>query len=161
MHRLIAFAVRWLRRGVRRNRGDGGTRSPLPPLRRRPTRIPASDAAVERRRAPTGVAGLLPAQPHQPRADILDGTSRYRVLDALWLHQQQAGRAPTDRPAARSDSAADVGDIAVIQDQGDVILRPNAFDLTGAGTAIHAQQRRRIRRADGSTARFARRSAAG
>ena len=30
-------------------------------------------------------------------------------------------------------SAADVGDIAVIQDQGDVVLSPNTFDLRGTG----------------------------
>jgi hypothetical protein len=59
------------------------------------------------------------------------------VLDALWLHRQEserralAGLAP--EPVTTGVSNADIGDIAVIQDEGDLILGPNAFDLRGAG----------------------------
>ena len=66
------------------------------------------------------------------KRNLLDRSGRYRVLDALWLHQQQGVREIDVRTAA-AGSAADVGDVAVIQDQGDVILPPNAFDLRGSG----------------------------
>lgn len=57
---------------------------------------------------------------------------RGHVLDALWLHQARRVEAPLAlTPAAH---AQDVGDIAVLQDGGDLILPANAFDL--AGTAL-------------------------
>ena len=111
--------------------GDGGTQSPSPTPPAPANQNPCISAAVEPEAEALTGAQPAPATASTKR-DILDGTSRYRVLDALWIHQQQAARA-ADRPAARSVSDADVGDIAVIQDQGDIILPPNAFDLTGAG----------------------------
>ena len=54
------------------------------------------------------------------------------MFDALWLHQQQGVR-DVDIRTATAASAADVGDVAVIQDQGDVILPPNPLDLRGTG----------------------------
>jgi hypothetical protein len=111
--------------------GDGGTQSPSPSAPAPGNQNPCATATLE----PEADA-LTGAQPASPTAsakrDVLDGTSRYRVLDALWIHQQQAARS-AGRQAERSVSAADVGDIAVIQDQGDVILPPNAFDLSGSG----------------------------
>ena len=111
--------------------GDGGTQSPSPTPPAPANQNPCISAAVEPEAEALTGAQPAPATASTKR-DILDGSSRYRVLDALWIHQQQAARA-ADRPAARSVSDADVGDIAVIQDQGDIILPPNAFDLTGAG----------------------------
>ena len=111
--------------------GDGGTQSPSPTPPAPTNQNPCISAAVEPEAEALTGAQPAPATASTKR-DILDGTSRYRVLDALWIHQQQAARV-TDRQAARSTSDADVGDIAVIQDQGDIILPPNAFDLTGAG----------------------------
>jgi hypothetical protein len=111
--------------------GDGGTQSPSPSPPAPGNQNPCATATLE----PEADA-LTGAQPASPTAsakrDVLDGTSRYRVLDALWIHQQQAARS-AERQAERSVSAADVGDIAVIQDQGDVILPPNTFDLSGSG----------------------------
>ena len=74
----------------------------------------------------------LPLLTASAKRNLLDRSGRYRVLDALWLHQQQGVRA-IDARTATAGSAADVGDVAVIQDQGDVILPPNAFDLRGSG----------------------------
>ena len=138
--------------------GDGGTQSPSPTPPAPANQNPCISAAV----GPEAEA-LTGAQPAPATAstktDILDGTSRYRVLDALWIHQQQAARAAA-RPAARSVSDADVGDIAVIQDQGDIILPPNtstspAPDCDSRATAVADTMH------NGSTARFARRLAAG
>src|SRR4051812_7756294 len=110
--------------------GDGGTQSPSPTPPAPTNQNPCIGAAAEPEAE--ALAGAQPAPTASTKRDILDGSSRYRVLDALWIHQQQAARA-TERQTARSVSDADVGDIAVIQDQGDIVLPPNAFDLTGAG----------------------------
>ncbi len=95
---------------------------------------PCATAAVE------GEAEGPPASDAAARArktNILDGNPRWRVLDALWTHRE-AGRA--DRPEPRDRRrltpprrAADVGEIAVIQDEGDLILPPNTYDLRSLG----------------------------
>jgi hypothetical protein len=74
---------------------------------------------------------------------IIDGDPRGRVLEAMWLHQaaqEQRARAPRSdatapSPAATSPSpvAEDVGDIAVVQDTGDIVLPANSFDLRSIG----------------------------
>lgn len=85
------------------------------------------------------VTGLRAPADERLRAEKrlrIDGDVRYNVLNALALHRART-LAPDRRPAPRglgtpSDSI-DVGEIAVIQDQGDVIAPPNQFDLRGAG----------------------------
>jgi hypothetical protein len=65
------------------------------------------------------------------KRDALDRGSRHRYLDALWLHQQRGALAPQSTAPGRDN--ADVGDVAVVQDNGDVITPPNTLDLRGAG----------------------------
>jgi hypothetical protein len=110
--------------------GGGGTDSPSPNPSAPSNQNPCTTASLE----PEGEAltSDRPAVSPDSKRDILDGSSRYRVLDALWIHQQQALRVG-ERPTARNVAAADVGEIAVVQDQGDIILPPNAFDLGGSG----------------------------
>ena len=81
--------------------GDGGTQSPAPTPPAPTNQNPCISAAVEPEAEALTGAQPAPATASTKR-DILDGTSRYRVLDALWIHQQQAARV-TDRQAARSD----------------------------------------------------------
>jgi hypothetical protein len=51
-----------------------------------------------------------------------------RVRNSLWLHLAQG----VERPLAGPEThAQDVGEIAVLQDGGDLFLVPNRFDLTG------------------------------
>jgi hypothetical protein len=71
---------------------------------------------------------------------VPDGSPRWRVLDALWTHRENtARRAPGDntndsrRGLSPSRSNADVGEVAVVQDEGDLILPPNAYDLRNLG----------------------------
>jgi hypothetical protein len=111
--------------------GDGSTPSPSPNPPSPSTQNPCTTAAVEPEAEAMAGAQPAPSAASQKR-DVLDGNPRYRVLDALWTHQQQAART-SERPSALSVAAADVGDIAVIQDQGDVVLSPNTFDLSGFG----------------------------
>jgi hypothetical protein len=56
------------------------------------------------------------------------------VLESLWIHEQGGGRRGTITtlgPVAATSS--DVGEIAVLRDEGDLILPANAFDLKGVG----------------------------
>ncbi len=74
----------------------------------------------------------------------LDRDTRYRVFDALSLHREAAqwrertGRdrrqeaAPPGTQTAGRDSV-DIGEIAVVQDDGDLIAPPNSYDLRGLG----------------------------
>lgn len=73
------------------------------------------------------------------KTNILDGSPRWRVLDALWTHREyEARRTRRDDDESRrgltpSRANADVGEIAVIQDEGDLILPPNTYDLRSLG----------------------------
>jgi hypothetical protein len=74
-----------------------------------------------------------------PKGDAVSDRKmrRARVYEHLWTHraaaarQRQSGARPA--PAASVD---DVGQIAVVRDQGDVILPPNAFDLRAAAVSF-------------------------
>jgi hypothetical protein len=71
------------------------------------------------------------------KRNVLDGSPRWRVLDLLWTHREaenlpeQAALQRRGLSAARSN--ADVGEIAVVQDEGDLILPPNTYDLKSLG----------------------------
>jgi len=95
------------------------------------TQNPCTTTADEADTALTGSAASS-AITASAKRNLLDRSGRYRVLDALWLHQQQGVR-EIDVRTSSARNAADVGDVAVIQDQGDVILPPNALDLRGSG----------------------------
>ncbi len=55
----------------------------------------------------------------------------YNVLEALWTNQASRNRG--QRPLVSAGASEDVGDIAVIQDEGDIMIPANAFDLKAAG----------------------------
>jgi hypothetical protein len=83
---------------------------------------------------------LVPPEDREARralkTHVLDGSPRWRVLDALWTHRAFVDRnppTPSDRRTLSSRSNADVGEIAVLQDQGDLILPPNSYDLRSLG----------------------------
>ena len=82
----------------------------------------------------TSVELLAPAVPSATKARGFDGSPQGRVFDALWTHQaaltRRAGIEPIGPPAATSQ---DIGDIAVLRDEGDLILPANTYDLKGLG----------------------------
>ena len=108
---------------------DGGS-SPPPPTPS--TQNPCTSASAE---AEAFDARPLSGTPPFSKKDVLDGASRYRVLDALWLHRQRAARESRTslQEQAPGANAIDIGEIAIVQDQGDVIAPPNAFDLRSTG----------------------------
>jgi hypothetical protein len=54
------------------------------------------------------------------------------VFDSLWQHAAASATRTLFSPPPRAASE-DVGDVAVIQDAGDLLAPPNPFDLTGVG----------------------------
>ena len=106
---------------------SGGTDRPSPSP---PSPTPQDPCAAARDEAFEAAAADRPA----PKVRGVDRSSRWTVLDALWGHRSRA-----DRPAGFATagplaaSGTDVGDIAVLRDEGDLILAANAFDLKGVG----------------------------
>jgi hypothetical protein len=63
---------------------------------------------------------------------LMDGDPRGTLGDVLWRHEAASG--PLMSTAVGTSRATeDIGEIAVIQDEGDLIAPANAFDLQGAG----------------------------
>jgi hypothetical protein len=72
---------------------------------------------------------------------LIDGNPRGRLAEALWIHREAEQRRAA-RPAGAgaqpsittpSPVADDVGEIAVLQDQGDLVLAANPYDLRSTG----------------------------
>lgn len=115
--------------------GSGnGTPPPTPdPNPTPPGQNPCSGTAVERELSSRRPALVSPGV--SAKRQVIDGNPRWRVLDALWLHReaQRRGVGRAARSAAPSRDPVDIGDIAVIQDEGDLILPPNTYDLQSVG----------------------------
>jgi len=115
----------------------GGSSSPpanTPPSGTTTNPCTTAVTADEAEGQPPLAAEALQAQAR--KRNVLDGTSKWRVLDHLWTHSTAATRpeiAALQRRALSSANNADVGDIAVVQDEGDVILPPNTYDLKNVG----------------------------
>lgn len=106
-----------------------------------PPANPCSTAGATEVQALGSVAGGAPA-PDKTR--LIDGNPRGRLGEALWIHQEGEQRRASGRirspeaaqPSATSPAAAgdqDVGNIAVLQDSGDLVLPANFWDLSNAG----------------------------
>ena len=107
--------------------GDGNSNGSPPPGQTPAPQDPcASIRSQELQTADAPASGL--------KTRGIDGSPQWRVLDALWTHQagltRRADVRPVGPPAA---TASDIGDIAVLRDEGDLILPANAFDLKGVG----------------------------
>jgi hypothetical protein len=80
---------------------------------------------------------LVPPEDREARralkTHVLDGSPRWRVLDALWTHRAFVDRNRRTPRTLSARSHADVGEIAVLQDEGDLILPPNSYDLRSLG----------------------------
>ena len=103
---------------------DGGTTSPTPG----PPTTNAQNPCPPARSVQASLDGAQSEKARQP----LWADPRGTLGDILWRHQATGGRAAplaVDVPT----SSADVGEIAVIQDEGDLVAPGNAFDLHGVG----------------------------
>jgi hypothetical protein len=111
--------------------GTGGTPTPPPPTT---NQNPCSTASLTGLTAPVD-----PALQARKRLQV-DGSSRYNVLNALALRKvrelrgsERSGRSGLSEDVPPGRTAIDIGEIAVIQDEGDIVAPPNAFDLRNAG----------------------------
>jgi hypothetical protein len=128
--RLIAIGVLGLLASA-----CGGSSSPSSSNPPPTTTNPCTTAAIEEDQAEPSAADQAAAR--ALKTNILDGSPRWRVLDALWTHREYAtrrNRRDDERTGlSPTRSNADVGEIAVIQDEGDLILPPNTYDLRSLG----------------------------
>jgi len=132
--------------------GGSGTGSPAAPSPTPPTTATnvCSTALTTEAAAPAPVDERL-------RADkrlAIDRDPRYSVIDAVSLHKEAQGwrdmgarvpgaevpgaglpgaRVPGAQTQSGTGKAADIGEIAVVQDEGDLITPPNTYDLRGVG----------------------------
>ena len=110
--------------------GNGGGSSPPPGGGGGTAQNPCTTASLE--------ADITEGAPPDPAAyarkkEITDGNPRGRLLDALWLNRSRAGRAGRAPSLTEGRNAVDVGDIAIVQDDGDLIQPPNTYDLRNVG----------------------------
>jgi hypothetical protein len=67
------------------------------------------------------------------KTNPLDPNPRGRLFDALWLHQSREGRIRRSEGLTTGRDSVDIGEIAVIQDEGDLVEAPNSYDLRNLG----------------------------
>jgi hypothetical protein len=108
---------------------DGGGGNGSPPPDNTPPPVSQDPCASVR-------SELLQAPPDGVPAKTrgIDADPRWRVLDALWLHEEARLRRRTPStfgPAAAT--ASDIGEISVLRDEGDLVLPANSYDLRGVG----------------------------
>ena len=112
--------------------GAGGTTppstSPPPPVAASGScAIPIAPAALSLRPAP------LP----KPASTDDRRTRRGRVLEQLWKHQAAlGGRRSAPASFSPASSAEDIGQVAVVRDEGDLVLQANTFDLRATAVAF-------------------------
>jgi hypothetical protein len=115
----------------------GGSSSPPPSTTPPPatTTNPCAGAAIEDEADLVSTPEDRAAQLR--KRNVLDGNPRWRVLDLLWTHREaenRPGQAELQRRGLSTPrSNADVGEIAIVQDEGDLILPANTYDLKGLG----------------------------
>ncbi|MBI2835405.1 MAG: hypothetical protein HYX76_13360 [Acidobacteria bacterium] len=108
--------------------GGGGNQPPgggtPPPAEQNPC-AGITSAPAARREGPS--AGAI-----DKNLGVIDRRGRWPVLDTIWNH-----RAAIDRglilPVVQPTAEGDVGDIAVMQDQGDLVFNTNFYDLRALG----------------------------
>ncbi|HEX2445668.1 MAG TPA: hypothetical protein VHJ77_17110 [Vicinamibacterales bacterium] len=112
------------------NNGGGNT----PP----PATDPCATAAVEADAQEFGIEGQGSGRTWGPYGkNVPDGDVRWRVLDDVWMHRAGLtfGLLSPIRQLEIGPNAAteDIGEIAVLQDEGDLVLRPNQLDIRNIG----------------------------
>jgi hypothetical protein len=110
--------------------GGGGSSSPQPS----DPQNPCASASLE---SEDVVQASRNAAQTAAKQNAFDSSSQYRHLTEIWNHRAAEAARTTvpvlDARAGPSAVTQDVGEIAVLQDEGDLMLPVNAFDLRGIG----------------------------
>ena len=117
--------------GSSSNNNGGNSNTPPPTTSTNPCAT-ADTAEV----AAVGAGLQSGVTPPDKKAIVDGGNPRARAYAAVALHRWARERAAAEaRPAAATPApvAADIGNIAVLQDTGDLVLPQNTFDLGGVG----------------------------
>jgi hypothetical protein len=123
---LPVLSLAWMVAACGSNNGGSPGPSPTPGGTNPCAAAPVEGEAVS-------VPGQATATTLRQKTEVVDRDPRWRVLDALWTHRQRAGR-PQERAATASGrNSIDIGEIAVLQDEGDLIAPPNALDIRSQG----------------------------
>jgi hypothetical protein len=116
--------------------GGGGDSSPTPPPSPNPNPTnPCSTTSEGESLEPAATAADSDGTPKFG----IDGSTRWRVLEDLWRHRQSRARRVRPEPSVVPEpvtpprDSADIGQIAVLQDEGDLIAAANSYDLRGLG----------------------------
>jgi hypothetical protein len=112
--------------------GGGGGTTPSPTPTPTPTPTNPCGAALTSGEADEVGAGLAPPATPGKSGGFRDSVSPWGVLDSIWAHNTAVRRGLIG-PLTLNALADDVGEIAVLQDNGDLVLTPNRFDLHGIG----------------------------
>jgi hypothetical protein len=97
-----------------------------------PSSNPCLNASVEAPEDEGPAVNETEAAAAKRRGRGLDGDPRGRVFTNLWQHAASAATRSLFTPPPRA-ATEDIGEIAVIQDTGDLLTQPNPFDLKGVG----------------------------
>lgn len=110
----------------------GGSSSPQPSPPSTASANPCSSISVE---APADTPRPISAAEYMKRDPRICRYQPMNVLDAVWKHREARSRGWT-RTLDTKLASEDVGDIAVIQDEGDIMIPANAFDLKTTALAF-------------------------
>ena len=125
--------------------GDDGGSSP-PPAPSGGTPIPAPRHASKRSKREARSRRFRRRADQGPCARPAASLARSRRRSGMPSAGDGSAAASISTLGPVAATATDVGDIAVIRDEGDLIVPPNTFDLRGPGPAFHPQRQRRLRR---------------
>ena len=96
---------------------------------------PATSSSCSTPLAPAALTSIS-AQP-KPASTDDRRTRRGRAYEELWKHQAAvASRRSAPASIAPAASAEDIGQVAVVRDEGDLVLPANAFDLRALAVAF-------------------------
>ncbi|MFL6281040.1 MAG: hypothetical protein ACJ731_13070 [Vicinamibacterales bacterium] len=112
--------------------GSGSSTNPPPTTSANPCATATAEGEEDQAAIPPGD----PAASRALKTNVADGNPRWRVFDALWTHREYLERnpgTPDERRTVSPRQSADIGDIAIVQDEGDLILSPNTYDLRSIG----------------------------
>jgi hypothetical protein len=118
--------------------GGGGNGTPPPSPSPSPSPSPGNQDPCASFRMEAADTAEPPVPAHEAerpgKLRSMDPSPQWRVLEALWIHRQallRRGEVETLGPAKAT--SFDQGDIAVLRDQGDLIVPANAYDLVNLG----------------------------